>query len=246
MFLISPFVGPVLGPIVGGYVTETIGWRWTIWILMIFSGCIWPLQVFAPETYAPYVLYRKAKRLQKAGHNVLPPKFRPFRSVLATALKRPPRIFLVLVSLTFRYAFHGAFRVFDLSLRIIPFRTSILLLPRIPVDVWSHLRLRTRLPRSSIHWHRTRHPHRQYRVHIALPLVPQEEGIQRCHESFPRSRHDRLGDVANQSLLVRLDCSAGRSLDRAYHRWVSFRLFDDVVVRRDQRLSQFNVSTVRR
>jgi MFS family permease len=93
VFLISPFVGPVLGPIVGGYVTETIGWRWTIWILMIFSGCIWPLQVLAPETYAPYILYKKAKRLQKAGHNVLPPKFNPFRKVLATALKRPPRMF---------------------------------------------------------------------------------------------------------------------------------------------------------
>jgi MFS family permease len=95
----------VLGPIVGGYVSETIGWRWTIWILMIFAGCIWPLQVFSPETYAPYILYRKAKRLQKAGENILPPKFRPFSAVLATALKRPPRTSpLRKIFLTIRYA----------------------------------------------------------------------------------------------------------------------------------------------
>jgi hypothetical protein len=59
---------------------------------MIFAGLVWPLQIFSPETYAPYILYRKAKRLQKAGENILPPKFRPFGTVLSTALKRPPRM----------------------------------------------------------------------------------------------------------------------------------------------------------
>lgn len=92
VFLISPFIGPVLGPIVGGYVIETIGWRWTIWILMIFAGCILPVQCFAPETYAPILLYRKAKRLSKDGAKIAPPHFRPFRSVVAIALKRPPRM----------------------------------------------------------------------------------------------------------------------------------------------------------
>jgi MFS family permease len=95
-FLLSPFIGPVLGPIVGGYVTETVGWRWTIWILMIFAGIILPIQMLAPETYGPILLYRKAKRLEKQGVNVVPPKFHKFSSVLATALKRPPRILLIL------------------------------------------------------------------------------------------------------------------------------------------------------
>lgn len=91
VFLISPFVGPVLGPIVGGYVIETIGWRWTIWILMIFAGVILPLQILSPETYAPILLYRKAKRMQKEGHNILPPKTRPLHVIIVTALKRPLR-----------------------------------------------------------------------------------------------------------------------------------------------------------
>jgi MFS family permease len=91
VFLISPFLGPVLGPIVGGYVIENVGWRWTIWILMIFAGAVLPLQILSPETYAPVLLYQKAKRMQKEGYNVCPPKTRPFRVILATALKRPPR-----------------------------------------------------------------------------------------------------------------------------------------------------------
>jgi len=85
-------VGPVLGPIVGGYVTETVGWRWTIWVVMIFSGVVFVLQCLAPETYGPILLYRKAIRLEKEGVNVLPPKTRPFSEILATALKRPPRM----------------------------------------------------------------------------------------------------------------------------------------------------------
>jgi MFS family permease len=89
--LISPFLGPALGPIVGGYVTETVGWKWTIWIIMIFAGFVLPFQILAPETYAPYLLFKKAKRLQKQGRNVVPPKFRPFTEVLVVALKRPPR-----------------------------------------------------------------------------------------------------------------------------------------------------------
>ena len=63
---------------------------------MIFSACVLPLQLFAPETYAPILLYRKAKRLEKAGADASPPKFRPFRSVLAIAVKRPPRNFFSL------------------------------------------------------------------------------------------------------------------------------------------------------
>ena len=98
-FLVSPFIGPVLGPIVGGYVIENVGWRWTIWILMIFAGVVLPFQISAPETYAPILLYRKAKRLEKEGKNVVPPKFHPFRQVLMTAIKRPPRTYPSNISL---------------------------------------------------------------------------------------------------------------------------------------------------
>ena len=30
LFAVAPFMGPTLGPIVGGFVDETIGWRWLV------------------------------------------------------------------------------------------------------------------------------------------------------------------------------------------------------------------------
>jgi MFS family permease len=30
--------GPVIGPIVGGFVFQALGWRWTNWVVMIGSG----------------------------------------------------------------------------------------------------------------------------------------------------------------------------------------------------------------
>ena len=91
IFLIGPFLGPVLGPIVGGYVIENVGWRWTIWINMIFAGVLLTLQIAAPETYAPILLHRKAKRLQNQGVNVVAPPIQPFRTAFIIAIKRPPR-----------------------------------------------------------------------------------------------------------------------------------------------------------
>jgi len=67
IFVISPFAGPALGPIVGGYVEVAgISWRWVFWILAIFSGLCFVLAVFfIPETYAPVLLVKKAQAIRK-------------------------------------------------------------------------------------------------------------------------------------------------------------------------------------
>ena len=67
LFSCSVFIGPVLGPIIGSFITQSyLGWRWVFWIMMIFSGFCWVLiELFMPETFAPVLLMRKAKRLRK-------------------------------------------------------------------------------------------------------------------------------------------------------------------------------------
>lgn len=65
-FVATAFVGPVIGPIVGDFITEShLGWRWTMWITMIaayvFSIFAWAV---LPETYAPTLLTAKAARLR--------------------------------------------------------------------------------------------------------------------------------------------------------------------------------------
>lgn len=67
LFSSSVFIGPALGPLIGGFVTVSyLGWRWVFWVMMIFAAFCWILTIlFLPETFAPVLLVRKAKRFRK-------------------------------------------------------------------------------------------------------------------------------------------------------------------------------------
>lgn len=66
LFSLAIMNGPVLGPIVGGFVFEALGWRWTNWIVLIMSMLFWTLGYYlVPETYQPRLLRQKAKKLRK-------------------------------------------------------------------------------------------------------------------------------------------------------------------------------------
>jgi MFS family permease len=43
IFAATPFLGPCLGPPIGGFIGETVGWRWLMGVVTIFSGLIWIL-----------------------------------------------------------------------------------------------------------------------------------------------------------------------------------------------------------
>ncbi|KAI1392972.1 MFS general substrate transporter [Hypoxylon trugodes] len=65
-----PLLGPAIGPIVGGAVTQSIGWRWTFWILSIYDGLLVVIAIFIfTETYEVILLNRRAAKLRKATGN---------------------------------------------------------------------------------------------------------------------------------------------------------------------------------
>lgn len=65
-FSAAPFVGPAIGPLVGGFLSDAAGWRWLYWIQLIMAFVVWVLITFTvPETYAPTILARRAKKLRK-------------------------------------------------------------------------------------------------------------------------------------------------------------------------------------
>lgn len=85
----------LVGPLVGGYLFEAKGWRWTYWIQLILAGAIWIVITFTvPETYAPTILARRARRLRKeTGDNTHATEtdldLRPLTARLAIFLIRP-------------------------------------------------------------------------------------------------------------------------------------------------------------
>ncbi|KAI7028448.1 MFS general substrate transporter, partial [Hortaea werneckii] len=65
VYTASPFVGPQVGPVVGGFINQFADWRWSFWVLLIWAGVMWTLIFFfVPETYAPVLLRRKAVLLR--------------------------------------------------------------------------------------------------------------------------------------------------------------------------------------
>ncbi|KZT28599.1 MFS general substrate transporter [Neolentinus lepideus HHB14362 ss-1] len=68
LYATAPWLGPVIGPIVGGFVSQNprLGWRFSFWIMMIVSGVSLVFgTLVTPETYAPVLLRRRARALQK-------------------------------------------------------------------------------------------------------------------------------------------------------------------------------------
>ncbi|KAE8353419.1 major facilitator superfamily domain-containing protein [Aspergillus coremiiformis] len=97
IWALGPILGPVVGPIAGGFLAESVGWRWVFWVLAIATGvmnigCL----VFYHESYAPVLLRRKTERLRKATGN---PNLRSLhgdtkitKEVFINALARPMKL----------------------------------------------------------------------------------------------------------------------------------------------------------
>lgn len=76
LYCVAPFLGPTLGPIIGGFLSETSGWRWVEGLVACFSALFGLVCVFAlPETYAPVLLKRRAARLSSITGHVYRSKF---------------------------------------------------------------------------------------------------------------------------------------------------------------------------
>lgn len=65
-FSAAPFIGPAIGPLVGGFLSDALGWRWLYWIQLIAAGAVYVLMTFTvPETYAPTILAKRSKKLRE-------------------------------------------------------------------------------------------------------------------------------------------------------------------------------------
>ncbi|PHH60336.1 hypothetical protein CDD81_1821 [Ophiocordyceps australis] len=65
LFGIAPLNGPVTGPIIGGFVFQSMGWRWANWMVLVIAAFTFVLMLTVKETYPPAILKRKAARQRR-------------------------------------------------------------------------------------------------------------------------------------------------------------------------------------
>ncbi|KKZ63629.1 hypothetical protein EMCG_02070 [[Emmonsia] crescens] len=66
VYTATPFLGPIIGPVVGGFINQYASWRWSFYLIMIWSSVLLIVTIFfMPETYHPVLLRHKAQRLRK-------------------------------------------------------------------------------------------------------------------------------------------------------------------------------------
>ncbi|KAJ5792503.1 bicyclomycin resistance protein [Penicillium pulvis] len=64
LFASTPYLGPALGPVIGGFLGMNAGWRWVEGFLAVCAGMAWIMMAFlVPETYAPVLLRKRAAKL---------------------------------------------------------------------------------------------------------------------------------------------------------------------------------------
>ncbi|KAF1990129.1 MFS general substrate transporter [Aulographum hederae CBS 113979] len=65
-WVLSAWFGPALGPLMGGFAAMAKGWRWPLWEVVWMSfPVVLALLCFMPETSAPTILLKRARRLRK-------------------------------------------------------------------------------------------------------------------------------------------------------------------------------------
>ncbi|KAF2202938.1 MFS general substrate transporter [Delitschia confertaspora ATCC 74209] len=95
----SPFLGPEIGPLVGGFINQYTNWRWTFYVQLIWAAAQLALIFFlVPETYHPVLLRNKAKQLRKeTGEPWIAPMEKMSRSIPTTVMWSCIRPFQLLI-----------------------------------------------------------------------------------------------------------------------------------------------------
>lgn len=62
-----PTFGAVLGPLIGGFIVQAKGWRWTQWTTTFFIVAFYIPILFTRETYKKTILQRRARKLNLEG-----------------------------------------------------------------------------------------------------------------------------------------------------------------------------------
>lgn len=157
-FSFAPYSGPVVGGIVNGFISVgTNRYDLMVWVNMAFAGVMWILISLMPETYAPVILKKRAKKLRKETGNdnimteqeLSPQSFkemvnecliRPLSFIITEPVLDLVCLFIALIY-SLLYAFFFAYPV--IFLELYGYKDNIIGLMFIPIIIGAGLALTT-------------------------------------------------------------------------------------------------------
>ena len=95
IYSLMPLLGPAIGPVAGGFISENTTWRWCFWSVSLFTVFVQAFGFFnLRETWPPKILGDKAAKMRKetnntAWHTEWETPDRTLPKVLRTSLTRP-------------------------------------------------------------------------------------------------------------------------------------------------------------
>ena len=97
LYTFIPLLGPTVGPIIGGVISQHSTWRWSFWSTSAFDAFLQLLAfLILCETHSPTILHRREKQARKASGSALTEdsqiNLRLLRHKLIQALQRPYRL----------------------------------------------------------------------------------------------------------------------------------------------------------
>ncbi|MCJ1463530.1 hypothetical protein MMC07_002138 [Pseudocyphellaria aurata] len=92
-FVAAPFLGPSMGAIIGAFVVQGSGWRWTQWIAVFLAVVVYFPSFFIRETYKKTILSRRAHKMTLAPRSITQrlsrPSIQTARYFVTVTLTRP-------------------------------------------------------------------------------------------------------------------------------------------------------------
>ncbi|KAM0815815.1 hypothetical protein AB5N19_01615 [Seiridium cardinale] len=83
LYILGPILGPSVGPLAGGFLTDTLSWRWVFWILALLHAIVTAVQIlYTRETFLATILQKKTSYLREITGDS------SFRSVLDDGLSQ--------------------------------------------------------------------------------------------------------------------------------------------------------------
>ncbi|KAF3808242.1 Transporter mfs1 [Colletotrichum gloeosporioides] len=61
----ASFVAPAIGPLLSGFAVPVMGWRWSMWEILLLSGPTLLPMLLLPETSGPTIIHHRAQRLRR-------------------------------------------------------------------------------------------------------------------------------------------------------------------------------------